>query len=106
MGYTEVVHLKIDIEALIMKIRELIEDMTRIEADLSRFEKRFGVKSADFFKAMNAGELEEFDALDEYRMEFIEWLSLYKTWLSLDESYRQLIDRQPIAVQIKTAAAA
>jgi hypothetical protein len=89
-----------------MKIRELIEDMTRIEADLSRFEKRFGVKSADFFKAMNTGELEEFDALDEYRMDFIEWLALYKTWLSLDESYRQLIGRQPIAVQIKTAAVA
>ncbi len=84
-----------------MKIKELIEDMTGIETHLSRFEKRFGVKSEDFFKAMNAGELEEFDALDEYRMDFIEWLSLYKSWMSLNESYRQLSARQPIAVQIR-----
>ena len=47
---------------------------------------------------MMRGDLEAFDALDEYRMVFIEWLSLYKTWLSLDEKYRQLIDRQPVAV--------
>jgi len=46
--------------------------------------------------------LEEFDALDEHRMEFIEWLALYKTWLSLDEKYHQLIARQPVALQIKT----
>jgi hypothetical protein len=60
------------------------------------------VKSHDFHAAMLRGDLAEFDALDEYRMEFIEWLALYKTWLSLDEKYRQLIVRQPVAVQIKS----
>lgn len=89
-----------------MKLKELIYDMTQIEKQLSSFETRFGVKSSDFEKAINAGELEEFDALDEYRMEFIEWLSLYKTWSSLNESYQQLIIRQPVAIQIKTALAA
>jgi len=39
------------------------------------------------------GDLEEFDALDDYRLQFIEWLALYKTWLSLDEKYDQLGDR-------------
>jgi hypothetical protein len=39
-------------------------------------------------------------------MEFIEWLALYKTWLSLNETYQQLIARQPIAIQIKTAVLA
>jgi hypothetical protein len=34
-------------------------------------------------------------------MEFIEWLALYETWLSLNEKYRQLIARQPVALQIK-----
>ncbi len=48
---------------------------------------------------MTRGELEEFDALDEYRMDFVEWLALYKTWLSLDGKYRQLITRQPVALQ-------
>jgi hypothetical protein len=41
-----------------------------------------------------------------YRLEFIEWLALYKTWLSLEAKYRQLIARQPVAIHIKTALAA
>ena len=87
-----------------MELRDLISDMTQLEVELSNFEKKFGVKSGDFYRSITAGELDEFDALDEYRMEFVEWLALYKTWLSLDEKYRQLIARQPVAVQIKTAA--
>ena len=66
----------------------LLQDMSHLEAQLSRFETRFGVKSSDFYTAMMAGELDEFDALDDFRLEFIEWLALYKTWLSLDEKYR------------------
>jgi hypothetical protein len=79
----------------------LLQDMSRLEAQLSRFETKFGVKSSDFYTAMMAGELDEFDALDDYRMEFIEWLALHKTWLSLNDKYHQLLARQPIAIQIK-----
>lgn len=79
----------------------LLKDIGRLETELSRFETRYGVRSRDFYAAMMRGDLEEFDALDEYRMEFIEWLSLYKTWLSLEKKYRQLIRRQPVALQIK-----
>jgi len=82
-------------------LNDLLADMSRLTTELSRFETRFGVKSGDFYAAMMRGDLEEFDALDEYRQEFIEWLALYKTWLSLDEKYNQLIARQPVALQIK-----
>ncbi len=82
-------------------LTELIKDMNRLETELSRFEIKFGVKSQDFYAGMARGDLEEFDALDDYRMEFIEWMALYKTWLSLDEKYRQLISRQPVALQMK-----
>ena len=89
-----------------MELNALISDMAQLEAEFSRFEKVFGVKSSDFFQAITSGELDEFDALDEYRMDFVEWLALYKTWLSLEEKYRQLISRQPVAIQIKTAVLA
>ena len=82
-------------------LSELVKDLNSLEAELSRFETRFGVKSQDFYAAMMCGDLGEFDALDDYRMEFIGWLALYKTWLSLDEKYRQLIARQPVVLQIK-----
>lgn len=84
-----------------MSLSELLKDMRQLEVELCRFEVKFGVKSEDFHTAMMRGDLEEFDALDEYRMEFVEWLALYKTWLSLDHKYRQLIVRQPVALQIK-----
>jgi hypothetical protein len=48
------------------------------------------VKFKDFHDAMQRGDLGEFDALDDYRMEFVEWLALYKTWASLDERCRRL----------------
>lgn len=89
-----------------MSLTDLLKDTGILERKLHRFEEKFGVKSEDFYEAMQRGELEEFDALDEYRLEFIEWLALYKTWLSLDEKYRQLIRRQPVAIQIKSALAA
>jgi hypothetical protein len=89
-----------------MKLKELIGDMNRLESVLMRHEKHFGIKSAEFYQAISSGELDEFDAFDEYRMDFIEWLALYKTWMSLNESYRQLIKRQPVAIQIRSALAA
>jgi hypothetical protein len=82
-------------------LAKLVQDLIKLEAELGRFETKFGVKSQEFYKAMTSGDLEEFDALDEYRMEFVEWLALYKTWLSLDDKYCQLIGRQPVVLQIK-----
>lgn len=82
-------------------LNTLLNDMNRLETDLSRFEVSFGVKSQDFYAAMMRGDLEEFDDLDEYRQEFIEWLALYKTWLAFAEKYRQIMARQPVAIQIK-----
>lgn len=79
----------------------LLKDIGRLESELNVFETRFGVKSDDFYAAMMRGDLEEFDALDEYRMDFVEWQALYKTYLSLNDKYRQLIARQPVPLQIK-----
>lgn len=81
----------------------LLKDMIKLETELGCFEAQFGVKSEDFYTAMMRGDLEEFDALDEYRMSFIEWLALYETWLSFDNKYRQLIALQPVALQIKAS---
>jgi len=83
-------------------LHDLLSDMRQLENELADFEGQFGVRSSDFYQAMMAGDLEEFDTLDEYRMTFIEWLSLYKTWLSLNDKYHQLLSRQPVALQIKT----
>jgi hypothetical protein len=71
-------------------LSQLVKDLNSLEAELSQFETRFGVESWDFHAAMMGGDLDEFDALDDYRMDFIAWLALHKTWLSLDEKYLRL----------------
>ena len=71
-------------------LSELLSDMSKLQTQLSRFETQFGVKSQDLNAAMSRGDLEEFDALDDYRMDLVEWLALYKTWLSLDRKRRVL----------------
>ena len=86
-----------------MNLKELIQDLYQLDLELHRFEQQFGVKSPEFYRAFQAGELDEFDALDEYRLEFIEWAALYQTRLSLENKYQQLISRQPIVLFIKTA---
>lgn len=83
-------------------LHDLLHDMTELENELHHFELEFGVRSADFYQALMRGDLEEFDALDEYRMRFLAWQALYKTWLSFEEKYQQLMRRQPVAVQLKT----
>ncbi|MCB0196804.1 MAG: hypothetical protein KDJ65_32935 [Anaerolineae bacterium] len=62
-----------------MELKSVISDMSLLESALKQFKKKFGVKFGDFYEAINKGELDEFDALDEYRREFVEWLALYKT---------------------------
>jgi hypothetical protein len=89
-----------------LELKILLQEMDKLEMELRHFETKFGVKSADFYQAITKGELEDFDALDEYRPEFIEWLAFYKMWLSLEAKYRQLITRQSVAIQIKTTLTA
>ena len=43
-------------------LSELLSDMSKLQTQLSRFETQFGVKSQDFYAAMNRGDLEEFGA--------------------------------------------
>ena len=64
--------------------------MERLEEELRHFEARFGMKSQDFHDAVRRGGLGQFDALDDYRMEFVEWLAICKTWASLGERYPRL----------------
>ena len=57
----------------------LVSDMGILQQKLGIFETKFGVKSQEFYDALVQGDLDEFDALDDFRMEFIEWSALFKT---------------------------
>lgn len=54
------------------------------------------------YNSLTSGTLDEFDALDDYRMDFVEWLGLYEIWISLNTKYQQMITRQSVVIQIKS----
>ncbi len=89
-----------------VELRELVDDIGTIEKQLRRFESKYGVLSHEFYQAFTSGELSEFDAYDEYRMEFIEWAALYQTRQKLEQAYQRLSARQPAAARIRLQLAA
>ena len=64
-----------------MELKELLREIHWIEWQLRKFEDRYGVRSEDFFKAMEAGELADFDDIDDPHFhDFMEWHGLCKAW--------------------------
>jgi hypothetical protein len=62
-----------------LDIYELIIEMKLIERRLTLYEEKYGVLSEDFYKALMAGELEQYDAYDETRADFSRWKGIYET---------------------------
>lgn len=70
-----------------MELRNLIREIHWIEWQLRTFEDKYGVLSRDFYQAMEAGQLSEFDDGEDPRFhDFLEWHGLYKIWLKFDQS--------------------
>ena len=65
----------------------LILDMQGIEDRLREFERTYRLRSNEFFRLARAGRIEQ-------RLELIEWLGLYETFLADEREYRVLLERQ------------
>ena len=65
-----------------MNRREAIEDIRGLDAELNRFETRYGLLSSDFYDLYKAGELEQ-------SRDFIEWVGYYEAKLAREASYGQ-----------------
>lgn len=67
-----------------MTIDEVIWEMNELEQHMQKFEWKYSIKSAEFYKLVLAGIIEE-------AFELHEWLGLYKLWLSRREEYLDLL---------------
>ena len=54
-----------------IELRELVSDLCIVDKQLRCFESKYGVLSHEFYQTFTSDELSEFDAYDEYRIEFI-----------------------------------
>lgn len=71
-------------------LNEVLADIHSLEEDLLEFERRYGLLSEIFYAAYQSGEEPENDA---WVLDFSEWASVYKTWLSRLAEYRNEIQR-------------
>lgn len=74
-----------------MTLRDILLDIHALEEDLLDFERKYGIRSETLYAAYSSGEEPEDDA---WTLDFGEWASVYKTWLTRQAEYRNEIQRQ------------
>ena len=67
-----------------MTIKEIIQDIHGLDAQLTQLEMRYGLLSADFYHLYKAGELEQ-------SRDFIQWVGYYEAKLAREASYREMM---------------
>lgn len=73
-----------------MDIRDILTDIHALEQELLAFERKYGLRSEVFYAAYISGEEPE---NDEWVLDFGEWASVYKTWLTRQAEYRNEVQR-------------
>ena len=80
-----------------MEIHELVIEMKLLERRLTLYEEKYGVLSEDFYAALMAGKLADYDAHDETRADFSRWKGIYETWQRRKEDYRKLLQERGLS---------
>ncbi|MDL1897171.1 hypothetical protein FBQ82_12930 [Anaerolineae bacterium CFX7] len=79
-----------------MEIHELVIEMKLLERRLTLYEEKYGILSEDFYAALMAGQLAEYDAFDETRADFSRWKGIYETWQRRKQTYRQKLSEREL----------
>ncbi|MDM8518722.1 hypothetical protein QUF64_01645 [Anaerolineales bacterium HSG6] len=74
-----------------MTIQELVIEMKLLECRLTLHEEKCGILSEDFYIALMAGKLAEYDEYDETRNDFSRWKGIYQIWIRRKEAYTKQI---------------
>lgn len=73
-----------------MDLRNILLDIHALEEELLDFERRYGIRSETLYAAYANGEEPEDD---RWVLDFGEWASVYKTWLTRQAEYRNEVQR-------------
>jgi hypothetical protein len=71
-----------------MELTILVQDIHRLNHQLERFERKYGVMSETFYQAYTAGEEPEDDA---WVLDFEKWAGLYEVWRDRRQAYHQAV---------------
>jgi hypothetical protein len=84
-----------------MEIHELVIEMKLLERRLTLYEEKYGVLSQDFYDALMAGKLSQYDEYDETRADFTRWKGIYETWLRRKEAYTKQLQQRDLAETLR-----
>ena len=73
-----------------MNLEDILNDIHALEEELLEFERKYGIRSETFYAAYISGEEPEDD---NWVLDFGEWASVYKTWLTRQADYRNKVQR-------------
>ena len=88
-----------------MSIYELVIEMKLLERRLTLYEEKYGILSEDFYKALMAGKLAQYDEYNETRTDFSRWKGIYETWTRRKESYRRQIQKRKLSEMMRVQPA-
>jgi hypothetical protein len=74
-----------------MTLRDILADIHALEEELLEFERVYGIRSETLYAAYMSGEEPEQDG---WVLDFGEWASIYRTWLTRQAEYRNEIQRR------------
>lgn len=74
-----------------MDLRNILLDIHALEEELLDFERKYGIRSETLYAAYTNGEEPEDDG---WVLDFGEWASIYKTWLTRQAEYRNEVQRR------------
>ncbi|HKZ84539.1 MAG TPA: hypothetical protein VJ793_12860 [Anaerolineae bacterium] len=73
-----------------MELVTLVQDIHRLNHELERFERKYGVMSPTFYELYSAGEEPEEDA---WVLDFEKWAGLYEVWRDRQQAYNEALQR-------------
>ena len=73
-----------------MNLHDIMIDIHALERELLDFERKYGISSETLYAAYIEGEEPEDD---NWVLDFGEWASIYRTWLSRQAEYRNEVQR-------------
>jgi hypothetical protein len=74
-----------------MTARQLLAEIHALEEESLVFERKYGVRSETFYAAYMSGEEPE---KEDWVLDFGEWASVYRTWLTRQAQYRDAIEKE------------
>jgi len=73
-----------------MELAALVQDIHRLNHELERFERRYGIMSETFYESYTAGEEPEDDA---WVLDFEKWAGLYEVRRDRQQAYERAMQR-------------